>query len=204
MPISEEIIRLAGEGDRSAFEQIVLEYQKKIYSTVLRMCGNADDAFDLTQEVFIRVYNSLSGFRGQSSFTTWLYRICANICIDYGRKKSRQPLSMTIDSDDTEENTEYAVPDESFSPERIFEQKEIRRAVEEGLLQLSPEHRQILVLREIDQLSYEEIAAVLHIEIGTVRSRISRARMQLREILQKSGNLSGIVPSNDSKNDTRR
>ncbi|MCI9403303.1 MAG: sigma-70 family RNA polymerase sigma factor, partial [Oscillospiraceae bacterium] len=153
-------------------------------------------AADLTQEVFLSAWRSLGSFQSQAAFSTWLYRLTSNACIDFLRKeKRRSALSLTTEGEE-EEGRELEVADQRFSPERELEKKEARRAVREGLAALSPEHRQVLVLREMEGLSYTEMAHLLDLEEGTVKSRLARARLALKDFLQKSGNFFVPEPSN--------
>lgn len=184
-----EIINKVRSGDVNAFEALVLEHQKKVYNLALRILGNESDAEDASQDAFIRAYNSLRSFRGDSKFSVWLYRLTSNICIDYLRSRSRrQTVSLTVDDDECEDGEEFSIPDERFSPDGCLDRNELRRAIGDGLQQLSPEYRRTLVLREINGLSYEEIGRALNIEEGTVKSRIFRARKKLCEFLVKEGN----------------
>lgn len=189
-----DLIAAAQSGDQNAFAQLVEAHQGKVYSLSYRMTGNPDDAADLTQEAFLNAWRGLASFHGQSSFSTWLYRLTSNVCIDFlRREKRRTALSMTVEED--EEGRQAEVPDHRFSPEQELERRELRRTVQQGLAALSPEHRRVLVLRELEGLSYQEIAQCLELEEGTVKSRIARARIALKEYLQKSGNFSGFPPS---------
>ena len=177
------------EGDVNAFEDLVTEHEKGVYAIAQRMTGNAEDAADMTQETFIKAYNSLSSFRGDSKFSVWLYRIATNVCLDFLRSRSRKPtVSLSMEDDDGEE-TQMDIADESQSPEQLLERGLTRDAVRRGLKSLSPEYRQILLLREIQGLSYEEIAEALTLEVGTVKSRIFRARKRLCAFLLEDGNI---------------
>ena len=177
------------EGDVNAFEDLVTEHEKGVYAIAQRMTGNAEDAADMTQETFIKAYNSLSSFRGDSKFSVWLYRIATNVCLDFLRSRSRKPtVSLSVEDDDGEE-TQMDIADESQSPEQLLERGLTRDAVRRGLKSLSPEYRQILLLREIQGLSYEEIAEALALEVGTVKSRIFRARKRLCAFLLQDGNI---------------
>jgi RNA polymerase sigma-70 factor (ECF subfamily) len=191
----QELVQAAQQGDQGAFSRLVEANQGKIYSLCFRMTGNPDDAADLTQEAFLNAWRGLGKFGGQSTFSTWLYRLAANACIDFlRREKRRSALSMTLE-DGEDEDHQADLPDERWSPERELERKELRNAVQKGLLTLSPEHRQVLLLRETEGLSYQEIGQALDLEEGTVKSRIARARLALKDYLQKSGNFSSFPPS---------
>ena len=183
------------EGDVNAFETLVVEYEKNVYAITQRMTGNAEDAADMTQETFIKAYNSLSSFRGDSKFSVWLYRIATNVCLDFLRSRSRKPtVSLSMEDDDGEE-MQMDVADESQSPEVLLERGLTRDAVRRGLNALPPDYRQILLLREIQGLSYEEISDVLSLEVGTVKSRIFRARKRLCAFLLEDGNISEFSAS---------
>lgn len=186
-------------GDADEYEKLVLEYQKNVYNLALRMTGDPEDAADMAQEAFIKAYNSLSGYRGDSKFSVWLYRIVSNVCLDFLRaKKRRQTVSLSVTDDDGEES-ELDVADDSQSPETLFERSMTRDAVRRGLASLTPEYRQILILRELQGMSYDEIASVLGLESGTVKSRIFRARKKLCAFLLRDGNISGVSPSSNTE-----
>ncbi|MGI5979714.1 MAG: RNA polymerase sigma factor [Oscillospiraceae bacterium] len=178
------------EGDGDAFEKLVLENQKKVYNLALRMVGNEDDAFDMSQEAFIKAYNSILCFRGDCRFSVWLYRLTTNVCLDFLRAQGRRSHASLSYGDDEDEEKELEIPDERFSPETELERKELREAVNRGMMKLPQEYRAILLLREIDGLSYEEIGQTLDLEEGTVKSRIFRARKKLCRILADDGNFS--------------
>jgi len=183
------IVRKVLQGDVNAFEKLVTEYERAVYAIAQRMTGNAEDAADMTQETFIKAYNSLSSFRGDSKFSVWLYRIANNVCLDFLRSRSRKPTVSLSTEDDDGEETQLDIADESQSPELLLENALTRDAVRRGLDSLPPDYRQILLLREIQGLSYEEIAAALGLESGTVKSRIFRARKRLCTFLIEDGNI---------------
>lgn len=186
-------------GDSASFEKLVLENQTKVYNLALRMVGNEEDAFDMSQEAFIKAYNSIALFRGESRFSVWLYRLTTNVCLDFLRSAGRKAHgSLTYMSDEDDEK-ELEIPDDRFSPETLVEKKELREAVNRGLMSLSNDYRAILLLREIDGLSYEEIADALALEEGTVKSRIFRARKKLCAILALDGNFSFGLTSKKAK-----
>ena len=183
------MIRRAQRGDADAFEQLLLEHQKNVYNLCYRMAGNPDDAMDLSQETFLRAWRCLDQYQFASAFSTWLYRLCSNICIDFLRRRRRQQtVPLTFEDADGEEQT-YAVPDVQPLPEEQVELKLTRETLAAAMAQLLPEHRAVLQLRVVNEMSYEQIADVLDIQIGTVKSRLSRARNQLKKILER-GNLS--------------
>ena len=187
-------------GDTEAFEALVLENQKQVYNLALRMTGSEEDANDIAQEAFIRAFRSLASFRGDSKFSVWLYRLTSNICLDFLRSRRRKKtVSMSWFAADDDEPAELEIPDERFSPEARLERTELRESVRRGLDSLSPEYREILLLREINGLSYDEISRALNLEEGTVKSRIFRARKKLSEFLIREGNIPGSIASNERK-----
>lgn len=193
------IVRKVLGGDANAFETLVLEYEKNVYNIALRMTGNSEDAADMTQEAFIKAYNSLQSFRGDSKFSVWLYRIVSNVCLDFLRSRNRRPtVSLSVEDDDGED-AQLDVADESQSPELLLDRKLTRDSVRRGLDSLPPDYRQILLLREIQGLSYDEIAQALSLEVGTVKSRIFRARKRLCTFLIDDGNISDFSSSGKMK-----
>lgn len=195
-----ELTARARAGDRDAFARLVEANQHKIYTLALRMTGNPDDAAELAQEAFLRAWRGLPGFQGESSFSTWLYRLASNVCIDFLRQEKRRRGAglVSLDGDDAAAE----VPDPRLTPEGEAERRELRQAVERGLEQLSSDHRQVLVLRELEGLSYAEIADALALEVGTVKSRLTRARLALRKILLSDGNFS--APQTSEQTETIR
>ena len=188
----QELVRAAAGGDTEAFERLVRTYENKIYHLALRMCGSSEEASDIAQEAFLAAWRGLPSFRGEANFATWLYRLTSNAAIDYLRRQKKERGDMSLDDEDLGLDAVDTGP----GPQDAAERTEVRTAVAAGLQQLSEGHRQVLVLREIQGLSYEEIADVLEVDLGTVISRISRARTALRKILLENGNLSGYLPSN--------
>ncbi len=188
-----ELVRAARGGDEDAFETLVRAHEKRIYSLCYRLCGNADDAADAAQEAFVSAWRALPFFREESNFATWLYRLATNASIDLLRreKRHRAPLSL-----DDEEQSVDAV-DETASPHALYEKKELREAVLRAMESLSEEYRRILILRELQQLSYQEIAEILDLDLGTVKTRIHRARKNLRNALVSSGTFLQTLPSKE-------
>ena len=189
----------ARQGDQGAFAQLVRLYEKRVYPPALRMCKNPDDAAEAAQEAFLAAWQGLRFFRGESSFSTWLYRLASNACVDLLRREGKHRSAAGPSFNDEELNID--VPDAAPSPQEAVEQRELRRQIEAGLQALSPDHRQVLLLREMHQLSYDEIAEALSLDVGTVKSRISRGRTQLRNCLLKPGNFSGAPASRESGKD---
>ncbi len=184
------LIEKAIKGDARAFEQIVKTYGKLVYGTALRLCKNEHDAEDCAQEVFIKLYKSLASFKFASSFSTYIYRITSNVCLDFMRKRGE-----TFSTDEAE----FDIPDTASRPDEQLFKKQRREIFEQALAGLSYEHREMIVLRDMNGLSYSEIAQSTGIPENTVKTRILRARKNLREILQKSGNYFAEFASNKQK-----
>lgn len=201
MTRSEEmnIISRVLSGDTNAFEALVIENQRQVYTLALKMTGNEEDAYDISQDAFVKAYRSLPKFRGDSKFSVWLYRLTSNLCLDFLRSRKRRAAVSTSYTNDEDEDRELEIPDERFSPETVLEKNELRLSVNAAMEALPEDYRQILILREINGLSYDEIAEVLSLELGTVKSRIFRARKKLCSILMKDGNLSDRFASNTMK-----
>lgn len=180
----QDLILALQRGDESAFAELIARHEKKVYNLCLRMLANEHDAEEAAQDAFLALWRSIGDFRGESSLSTWLYRLASNACIDLMRKNRRAANDVSIE---TEEGT-WEIADESATPHEELERKEQLRSVREGLDALPPEYRQVLILRELQQLSYQEIVDVTGLELGTVKSRISRARQLLKNYLTASGN----------------
>ena len=176
----------ARQGDQFAFEQLVRLYEKRVLALTTRMCKNPADAEEAAQEAFLSAWQGLPFFRGESSFSTWLYRLASNACVDLLRQEGRRQSSAGPSLNDEEARVD--VPDPAPSPQEQAERSELREQIEAGLQALTPDHRQVLILREMHQLSYDEISKVLDVDVGTVKSRINRGRKQLRNFLLSSGN----------------
>ena len=187
----------ARQGDESAFEALVNLYGKKVYNTACRICKNEADAEDVAQEVFLKVYRALPNFKGESSFSTFLYRVTVNACLDFVRRSGRAAAESLVRQDADGEEYEYLPADAEQTPERQSERAELRETLRRSILRLSDEHRTVILLRDVNGLSYEEIAAVLSCSVGTVKSRINRAREKLREILKKEGTFPDTMRSKD-------
>jgi RNA polymerase sigma-70 factor (ECF subfamily) len=177
-----ELITRFKRGDTSAFGEIVLRHQDKIYNLCRHMLGSASDAEDAAQDVFLKAYQALRKFQPEASLYTWLYRIATNTCIDYKKK----PIFESLFGDSGEgERLVHDRASDAPSPEKLYQSKQIDKALQESLGKLSPKLRAIIILKEIDELSYEEISEALEISMGTVKSRIARAREELQKLMQK-------------------
>jgi RNA polymerase sigma-70 factor (ECF subfamily) len=185
------LISRAKRGDVDAFEQLFEGYHKKVYNIALRMIGNHDDACELAQEVFIRVYKSIGGFKEESQLSTWIYRITSNVCLDELRRRKNRKI-VSIDEDIRFEDSELKrqLEDDKPTPDIIAERNETREAIKEAILRLPEHHRIMIILRDIQGLSYDHIAKSLQTPEGTVKSRINRARQALKKILLNNKELS--------------
>ena len=182
-----DIIQKVLGGDKSAFEALVLENQRNVYNLALKMIRNEEDALDISQEAFLKAYLQLDGFRGESKFSVWLYRLTYNLCIDFLRKKTRETVIPLTFQDDADDFRELEIPDIRDLPEDTVIRKETREAIADSIGVLGQNHREILIMREVTGMSYGEIAQTLNVSEGTVKSRIARARMSLIKILSEKG-----------------
>nr|WP_204618930.1 sigma-70 family RNA polymerase sigma factor [Desulforadius tongensis] len=179
----QQLIERSKSGDYIAFEELVRRYENKVYNVAYRFVGNHADASDLAQEAFIKIYQALGSFRGDSSFMTWIYHITANVCRDeLRRRQKKQTISLDDDFQDKDNlPLILSLSSDKPGPEEEIERMELREQVQQCLNMLSDEHRLILIMREMQQLSYDEIAKVLGCSLGTVKSRLSRARMAFKQ-----------------------
>jgi RNA polymerase sigma-70 factor, ECF subfamily len=193
-PTDKDLIARCQKADVTAFNAIVARYKTKIYNYLYRMTGNAEDAEDLTQEVFVRMYTGLSSFRAEASLSTWLFRIAGNLVIDkYRRTKNEKALVSSLNApygasgingkDDSEEIMRE-VPDYSQMPEKLLGQRELGAQIEQALLKLPEKLRSAVILFDIEGLTYEEIAQMEKVPLGTIKSRIFNARVALRQHLK--------------------
>lgn len=169
------------------FDSLVLQYQDNIYNYVYRMVSDPLDAEDISQEVFVRAYQSLKNFRNECSFRTWIFRIATNLCVDHYRKKGRIPknsvsLDQPISGDEREMHLD--IPDFESNPQRIFESKDLRHEVQGAIQSLPEKLRTVVLLYDIEGFPYEEIAQILRCPLGTVKSRLFNARLKLKNKLQ--------------------
>lgn len=185
-----ELIARVVAGETELFESLVLEHQTLVYNLALRMMSNPADAEDCAQEAFVKAYRSLPTFRGEASFSSWLYRLTTNVCLDALRAKKRRAETSLTAEDENGEEAELSIPDPGDGPEATAEKNERRALVHRALRQLPEDFRQVLLLRELGGLSYDEIGHEMQLEAGTVKSRIFRARKKLAELLRADGNFS--------------
>jgi len=171
------LIRHAQGGDAQAFEQLIAPFEQKVFALCLRIVGNREDASDCAQETFIRIYRSLTDYRIQASFSTWIYRIATNVCLDSLRKRKIRPA---VSLDELMESG-YAPVDAYSGVEDGLMRRDMTKALAAGIRELPPILRVAVVLRDVRGLSYEEVSKILRLNLGTVKSRISRGRERLRK-----------------------
>jgi RNA polymerase sigma-70 factor (ECF subfamily) len=177
-------------GDSAAMEQLVLKYQNRIYNVILKICADPDDAAELTQETFVKVIENLDKFEGRSGFYTWTFRIAVNLTLNYCQRNSKLAF-RSLDAEQQQDDDQvkqvlkdFLSDDSSPDPAAEVQSKELYRIAARTLMGLDEAHRAVIVLRDIEGMSYARIAEVLNIELGTVRSRLSRARSKMRDILE--------------------
>jgi RNA polymerase sigma-70 factor (ECF subfamily) len=179
----ERLVRLAQRGDVIAFEQLVARHRDKIYARAFSMVRNEDDAVDLSQEAWVKGWQRLKQFQGESSFVTWMTRIVINLCLDYLRKQKRHRAESIEELEEESGGVERQMPTVSFNPSEGLERGELRQRIDKALGQLSYEHRTVLVLHEFEDLEYKEIAKRMQCSIGTVMSRLFYARRKMANLL---------------------
>lgn len=180
-----ELVQTAVAGRESSFEELVRRYQRPIAAYVYRMVGDYDAALDLTQEVFIKVYNSLSRYRAEFKFSTWIYKIAHNAAIDHLRRHAVREQAMTTSVDG--DRREVMIESRRLTPEQESERKERRSEIESVVQLLPASYRELIVLRHSHDLSYDEMAEVTGLPLGTVKNRLFRARETMRDLLVQRG-----------------
>jgi len=187
MTIVEEqkVISRIINGDRNAYEVLVLANQKKVYNLALRITRDWSEALDISQEAFLKAFQRLGEFRGDSRFSVWLYRLTYNVCVDFVRKRKRSNTTWSIYWNDNDNPTDIDFPDLRNLPEERIFQKELQTAINDCIAELSPIHSDIIYLREVSGMSYREIALTLKVSEGTVKSRLVRARNNLLNIISE-------------------
>jgi len=178
------LIRESKNGNSSSFEELVSPHYKKAFNTAYRILGNLEDANDVAQDAIIKVFKSIGSFKENSSFSTWVYKIVVNTCIDFKRKNNKQEV-IYLDKQIGEKNGGLVleIPDKAGTPESLFEENEVKHIIHDAINELNFEQRKIIVLRDVKGFSYKEIAEILDCSEGTVKSRISRSRNNLRKVL---------------------
>ena len=180
------LIKQSKAGDIESFERLIAEHQKKVFNIAYRMLGNLEDANDVAQEALVKAYRGIENFKGKSSFSTWLYAIVNNACIDFIRKNRKVNMIYLDREYETEEGTyKIQLNNNEDTPEQLFEKKEVQKLVHESINELGYNHRKVIILRDIEYFSYKEIAQILSCSEGTVKSRISRARNNLKAIIKE-------------------
>jgi RNA polymerase sigma-70 factor, ECF subfamily len=169
-------------GSRDAFGELVERYQDRLFNTLVRVLGSRDDASEVLQEAFMQAYTKLGSFRGSAKFYTWIYRVALNMACSHRRRNTRRRDEQSVEQ--IREVSGIEPVDKSLQPEQTLVRSEQAQMVQAALLEISDEHREILVLREMEDCSYETIAEILDLPVGTVRSRLFRARQQLKERLE--------------------
>lgn len=180
----DRIVPAAQAGEEAAFEQLVHLYERKVYQLAYRMAANPDDALEMTQEIFLKLYRSLDTFKGESTFNTWFYRLATNACLDFLRKRQRvqKVIAFSLNQKDVFEK-ETEPKDDTLLPQELLERSDLQSMVQEALKLLNPEQKIILILCDIENKSYNQIAELLQCQLGTVKSRIFRARSALKKIV---------------------
>lgn len=185
-----ELVDRAKFGDIEAFEQLIIGCQKKVFNIAYRMLGNYDDANELAQEVFLKAFRSIKSFKGDSLFSTWIYKVTTNACLDEIRKrKNKTVVSLDEKIECNDQEVKRQIPDNAPTPDMEFEANELKRVLNRAIEQLPDDYKSVVVLRDIQGFSYEEIARIIDCPSGTVKSRINRGRQVLKKILQNSKEL---------------
>ncbi len=186
----EALIKKAQKGDNDSFELLIIAFQDKAYAIAFSVMGNTHDAYDMVQESFIKVYKNLHKFNFNSSFNTWLYRIIKNTCIDQLRKNNRKKtLSYDATYLNKDNELSFQIEDEKNNMDVIFERKESVELIKSSMEKLSIDHRTVIVLSDVKGYDYQEISELLQVSLGTVKSRISRGRSRLAEIIREEGTI---------------
>jgi len=184
-----ELVQLAGEGEKDAFRELVERYQRRVLSVVTGMLHDREAALDVTQETFIKAYRSIGRFKGDASFYTWIYRIAVNLAIDYQRREWRRPIvdNSRTSGESTHDDLLDRIGDETpaSDPFQATKDSELRSRVREAIDELTPDHKAVILLRELEGLSYEEISRVMQCSKGTVMSRLHYARKKLQKRLKE-------------------
>ncbi|MCL6465444.1 MAG: sigma-70 family RNA polymerase sigma factor [candidate division WOR-3 bacterium] len=186
LPVGDdELVRRAQRGNTEAFEELVRRYESRVYNITYRLLGNEEDAAEALQDTFIRAYRAISRFKFKSSFYTWLYRIATNVSLTkLRRRKTQDTISLDEPIKDTDD-LQFDIPDSQYTPEQVFEQKRLREKLQEAIDRLPAEYRTVVVMRDLQGLSNEEVSKTLGLSVPAVKSRLHRGRMALREQLAR-------------------
>jgi len=176
------LVQKSAAGDINAFETLIQSHQKKVYNIALRMTKNPEDALELSQDALVRAFLAIKKFRGDSSFATWLYRITMNVCTDFLRKRNKATV-VSIEQPDYENEQAIQIAGNEPGPDEISEKNQLKELVRDAMDQLAPEHRQVLILRDLMDMPYRDIANILNVNEGTIKSRINRARESLKKVI---------------------
>ena len=182
-----QLVLAHNQGDNAAFQRLTMKYRLRVYNLCRRILSDEEESEDLTQEVLIKVLRSIRNFQPTSSFYTWVYRITVNCCIDHLRKCRRRPPVTSLCSnypEPAQNKQEWEIPDDRYNPEARFDQNKLRETIGQAMGQLSEKSRSIIILKDIEGLSYVEISSVLGVSRGAVKSRLWKARQRLMELLE--------------------
>jgi len=184
------LVKQCQQGDSAAMERLILRYQNRIYNVILKICADPDDAAELTQETFVKIIENINKFEGRSGFYTWAFRIAVNLTLNYCRRNVKLGF-RSLDAEQVQYNSQakqllrqFLSDDSSLEPAVVAQNREMCEIAVEALMKLDDAQRAVVVLRDIEDMDYARIAEVLDIKLGTVRSRLSRARSRLRQILE--------------------
>lgn len=184
-----ELVRACKTGDREAFSELVAIYQNKIINIAYGMLSDQEDAYDAAQEVFVKIYRSITGFQEKSSLSTWIYRITKNVCMDFLRKRTRSAPTISMNASRDDEESDFDIKDTSPTPHEYFEMNETQLEVRRAIGELSDEFRTVITLYDLEGMSYDEISKIIDCPVGTVKSRLNRARKALLKNLSKKKEL---------------
>lgn len=181
-----ELVSLIKKGNMDAFDKLVKAYEKKVINVAYSLLSDKEDALDASQEIFVKVYKNISSFRGESTVSTWIFKITKNVCYDFLRKRKGNVISLDEENDDEKK---IEIPDLSASPDVLYERQEKINVVRKAIDSLEENQRIVITLFDINGLSYDEISGIIKCPIGTVKSRLYRAREALRKILSENREL---------------
>ncbi len=186
LSVSPEIIKRCKDGDREAFNTLIGAYQTRVINIAFGIMGSKEDALDAAQETFVKIFKGINAFGGKSSLDTWIYRVTVNTCMDLLRKRSRTVQTQSLDAQPDGDSIEQEIPDTAPTPEQNSERLERTRVLRAAIAELSPEYREVITLFDIEGFSYDEIGKILSLPLGTVKSRLARARKALKKVLSEN------------------